>query len=1069
MKNKIISRKRIGPLAILTCAGACMLPFSLAAQQAAVSEAYAKELEKNQFIVEFKKVPERTPQYPLKTKRMIFGDEDIELARKNIAAYPEAARLKDRVTQAADKWLEWSDESLRDLMADGRVPRGFDLNAKGCPEHGDKIFSRGPYPWIIDPENPFKVKCPVGSEEYPSNDYAAYVKSGYKEKKGWDTKYVDEGWGWIAPDGERYWFVAHANHWLWMSHIVPAISALGKAYVLTGDKRYAHKAAVMLYRVAEVYPSMDHNVQSRYGFNVRTTGGSYHGKIVNLIWETGIIQSLAIAYDNIWDSIDGDRELLASCGRDGKGVRSFIEANLLEDGLDGYLQQKIQGNYGMHQTALLYVLLARQHMDTRKYHAMIVEEEGASRVQAGVRYALYNMIFRDGLPLESPSYNMLTVDCLTLMGDLLRRGGTDLFEEPRLKAVMDGPLNQVVIGKFTPDIGDSGSVLGGIIGKADQVYKTAYKIYRDPRYLAWLRSMGKTGANSFSSFESLFMPVTEAGDNASGSARLEVQPSRLFAGYGLGVLNNTRDATAVAFNYGFKGTHYHWDFLNFDLFANGQKMTPDLGYPDAMNEYVKELYIWSTNTVSHNTVVVDAQRQTRNAPGILHDFAAGDFARAMDASSPAYPQTSEYRRGLVMVDVDDTQSYVVDFFRIRGGKQHDYVLHGPPGTVTTPGSKWSGTRPGTLAGPDVQVGEIYDDSKLGAPGYSGGYGSYKGSGFQYLFNVQQREHQEPGKSVLEYAHVSDDKARLRIHLLPSQEQEVYMADGYNKPRARNYTMKYLVARTRAASQADSLQSTFVSVLEPFGPAAYITSARLLEVTGSEKGRAVEVKREGAAEVVLNDTDPRKKSVKEYGIETDALNAVVTFGNKGQLLRVFFSGGTYLRCKGRTFRAEGMEGVVTSVDVGMQTVGLQFRKKGPAKAGELAGKVMHFSNPYRVTVHPVAAGSGTGKNMTVKLGDDLLIGRLRINQADQRITTRTELPFAPIYKGSTLLDNQKKPVGVIEEVAGRRERWIRLSDAGGEKLKAGDEAWISNLGVGDEFRIKSSFSWVSGTADRYNER
>jgi hypothetical protein len=99
---------------------------------------------------------------------------------------------------------------------------------------------------------------------FPTNDYAAYYRSNFKDKIGWDTQYVDDGWGWKDPKtGEKFWFVAYYNHWLWHSHISPGVRALGQAYLLTGDARYAHKAAVMLRRIAEVYPAMDHAKQSR--------------------------------------------------------------------------------------------------------------------------------------------------------------------------------------------------------------------------------------------------------------------------------------------------------------------------------------------------------------------------------------------------------------------------------------------------------------------------------------------------------------------------------------------------------------------------------------------------------------------------------------------------------------------------------------------------------------------------------------------------------------------------------------------------------------------------------------
>jgi hypothetical protein len=1004
-------------------------------------------------IPPFKQVPERFPKYPLKTKRMIYNDADVVRARQNLDKFPEAQKVKESIVKGADKWLEWTDEDLRDVITDARVPRAFDLNPKGSPVHGDAVFKKGgTYPWIIDPRHPFQVKSPIDGQMFPSNDYAAYYKSGFKDKKDWNTEYVDNGWGWLAPDGERYWFVAYANHWVWKDHIEPGIADLGRAYLLTGDKRYAHKAAVMLHRVAEVYPSMDHATQSRYGLMSRAKGQNYPGKVVNLIWETTLIQSAAEAYDAVWDSIDNDAALQKFYGKTGTGIRSFIEANLLEDAMEACLERKIQGNYGMHQSAMMYILLARQYMETDKYLNMIVEEPGESRPQTGIRYALYNMIFRDGQPLESPGYNLLTVDRMATLGESLYKGGIDLFKEPRMRMLFNSPLDMVATGKFTPDIGDSGSVPGGIVGVRPNIYQIGYKVYTDPRYLTWLASIGKTGAQTFSTFESLFREALPETAPLADHRAVPAQRSRLLAGYGMGILNNKADNTALSFNYGFKGTHFHWDFLNFDLFANGKKMMPDLGYPDAMNEYVKEVYTWSTNTVSHNTVVVDGSRQPNNLPGRLHDFADGPFARAMDASSPTYPRATQYRRNLIMVDVDDKNSYVVDIFSVVGGKQHLYSLHGPPATVSTPDGKWVREEKGTLAGKDVEIGQVYDDKKLGVKDYDGSYRTYQGSGYQYLYNVERLE---SGKSMVQFQHRDDVSANLRIHLLPYQPQEVLMADAYDKPRAKTHVVKYVMAQ-RESKDNGPLKSTFVGIMEPYSSKPYIRSGKFLEIKEGQ-GIAVEVTRENAVDVVISDSTNSKKKIQAYQIETDANHAAISLDSKGVLTRVFFSDGTYLRHKGKRFEAKALEGVVTEIDPKAGTAVVQFNGKPGLQAESMSGKIAHFVSPYRSTVHPLASAKLIGNKVELKMHDDLLVGKIRVDKVGERsLTTDTNLPFAPLYKGTSMLDNHFKTIGILNEI---RKKELILAEKPAVLPKEGDDVWLSDIGVGDKVLIKASFSWA----------
>ena len=620
--------------------------------------------------------------------------------------------------------------------------------------------------------------------------------------------------------------------------------------------------------------------------------------------------------------------------------------------------------------------------------------------------------------------------------------------------LFDGPIGIVATGKYTVDWGDTGSVLGEVEGRNTDTYQVAYDAYHDPRYLDWLGSINQTGENSFSSFGSLFRKTLPKTPALPDDRAVKKQASRLFAGYGLGILNNKSDKTAIAFTYGMHFSHYHWDFLNIELFANGQKMMPDLGYPDAMNAYVPELYTWSKNTINHNTVVVDAKKQNQNRPGILHDFSEGKFARTMDASSPAYAQTTQYRRNIIMVDVDNNQSYVVDFFRVTGGKQHDYSLHGPPGTVNTLEGIWSKKQEGTFAGKDVAVGQIYDDAKLGAEDYNGGYGSYSGSGFQHLFNVQQLE---SGQGLLQYKHLRDDNARLRIHLLPQPAQEIYMADAFDKPRAKTHLIKYLIARKKAVNDNEALKSTFVSVLEPFNTSAYIQATKLLSLTIGD-GSVVEVVRKGAKDIIVSDTQNSKKKLTQYPIETDANSAVVTLDDNGNLERVFFSNGTYLAYKGRQFKAEPLTGVVKEVNTKTREINIKIVNPKDGITWNTTGGIAHFANPYHSLVHPFSHITKAGDQIKMKINDDLLSGIARIkNLSEKAATTTTTLPFSPLYNGAIMLNSKLKPVTTITRV---QNGTITFAEKPLASLNTGDDVWFSTIGVGDHMEVKPVFSWTA---------
>jgi hypothetical protein len=451
-------------------------------------------------------------------------------------------------------------------------------------------------------------------------------------------------------------------------------------------------------------------------------------------------------------------------------------------------------------------------------------------------------------------------------------------------------------------------------------------------------------------------------------------------------------------------------------------------------------------------VLVDAQKQQVNAPGALHDFANAPFARSVDASSPAYPQTTQYRRNLIMVDADAAHSYVVDVFRVDGGREHDYSLHGPPGTVTTLDGKWSTPAPGTLAGPDVQLGQIYDDPKLAAKDYKGMYLAYNGSGFQYLFHVQQLQ---SGDGELQYTHVLDPKARLRIHLLPYQQQKVYMADAYDLPRKKSYLLKYLIAR-RKSTDGKPLKSTFVSVLETYGDAPFIESTKTLNLSKGQ-GVAVEVQRQNATDIVLSDPTASVKVLSGYDLETDANSAVVTFDSSGAVTRVFFSGGTYLNCKGKRYTGNAITGKVLSVNSAAQTVAIQLDHSTQLSAAEIAQRVAHFSNSFHDTVHPLASADLQGDQLTLTTEDALLVGRFQVTSSNDKIlSTNTQLPLSASYNGTTLLDEKYHSIAAVEKVS---DGEISLMAKPHKTLPAKDGAWLSDVGPGDTLKINSLVYWA----------
>ncbi len=1021
----------------------------------------------------------RQPQWPLKDRRTLYSDGEIARARENVARYSSAKALADKIIKDADEWAEWDDAELAALIAPASVPRAFDVSAVGCPKCGNAITEKfGGYAWIVDPKQPFKVKCPVDGTVFPSNDFEAYYRSGFIEKIGWDTEYVDDGWGWTDPKtGEKYWFVAYANHWTIFGKVKIVVNTLGRAYLLTGDKRYAHKALVALHRFAEVYPQMDHVHQSRYGAMMKALGRSYPGKIVNLIWETDMVTSLVEAYDACWDAIDSDAELQKLTGKSGPEIRAFIEANLLEDAVDAYFQGKIRGNFGMHQHTLAHLAIVRQHGDTQRWLDSLMNDAGSNPQLLGLNYALYNFIFRDGIPFETAvHYNSIWLERISLYAPLLEKTGRRPFDIPKLRRMYDGALAMICARAHNPSIGDGGTVWGGIIRPDVPTYQTGYRKYKDAHSAAYLAAYGGTGDDGFKTFESLFHPpivapgerpedgpahdgnarrpvpgptsdATDAGP--AGPAALPAQPSRLLDGYGMGFLNNRADSVAVALYYGLKAGHGHFDRLNVEIFANGHPMLPDLGYPDAMNEFVPGIFTWSKNTIAHNTVTVDAARQSGNVPGTVELFVDGAFARVIDVSANGtYPQCEQYRRAVVMVDCGDDQSYFVDVFTVNGGKQHDYSLHGPPGAFDVIGGQWSEPQRGTLAGADVEVGQIYDDPKLGAPGYKGGYGQYAGSGFQHLYDVRKHE---GGEFVAAWSHEKHPQSKLRIRVLEQPGQQLLLANARVSPAKYPQVLTYLIARR----QGEDVASRFVSVIEPYKGEPLIKSVRTIGLTQGS-GTAVEVVRsDGGSDIILYDDVPdREKTLRDGAVSTDTRVAVVRRDASGKVSGRYFVGGSFLVVDGERLDASARTGPVVSVDPGKSQIRVKPDQPGAAPE-EFVGRIVQFSNDVRKTSHTITSATRDGDAIVLTASDDLLVGRARVDEAHaDALTTTTAMPLAAVYRGVTLADATFQPLARVAEV---EKSNIKLAAPMAEQPRPapGGDVWLINVGPGDRFELPAA--------------
>ena len=990
---------------------------------------------------------------PRKTRRTLHTPEEVALARRNVASSESAAALAKGILAQADKWVGRPDQWLATtLVTPPEVPRAFNISFEGCPVHGREAFKAGNYGFEVDPDRPWKTRCPIGGEEYPSNDFGAFLASGMKDRSLLTGPYADDGWGWEQHLGDKHkwWFVAYYNHWLWLRYTIPLTLNFSRAYLLTGDPKYAEKAIVLLDRIADVYPRMDHNKQSRYA---KEFAPSYTGKIVNAIWEAGVATNLAEAYDNVWDAVDASKEAQQYLGRTGPQIRGNIEANLLAEIKAAYDRAQIRGNFGMHQKALLTDAIVAQAGDERAIVDRLLNDSGGKVEHEGIGYALTNYFSRDGVCMfeTAPGYAMTWVENLTTIAELLKRLGVNLYRDPRMRAMYTYPERMVAVGKFTPAIGDSGSAVDGAVRLSPEAARIAYREYGGPEFARLVRRSYDEKA-PFRDYDDLFtdpaLPPEPPRLSASQDPRLQ---SDNLAGYGLAMLRNgrARDRADLSLFYGTHVGHGQSDMLNVEFLALGRKVLPDLGYPQFAAEDPEPMG-WSRNTISHDTVVVNAKHQANADCGDPVAFAASPTVQFADVDAPkAYDrEVTMYRRSLAMIN-DPRGTYVFDVFRVRGGKEHDYSLHGPDGKFTVSGLELPRPRKGTLAGPDVAFGRLYDDPKRDNPDYGGNPSGYRGSGFSFLDNVQEATASAPWSADWELADLPGQ--HVRITWLPETPQATFVCDG-RPPLGRGgpEKLKYVVSRRSGDAP---LASTFLALFEPYRGKPIITLARSLPAEGRAAAGAVAaaVTTQVGTDYIASATSYARKTRFADGLSFAGHFGVLSLDGDGRMRRAFLLGDGEISLNGVGVRLAGSaQGSVESVDYNKRRVVIRLDDpEAKIEPDAMAGRWVRFSNARHVTAYRIVAARRQGDRLVLDLGEiDLRTLKLLATKIDLQggaIEVKNVIPLIreEYHAGMTVANERGQPL-------------LRVKKASGDSLAVepipGIRARKSDFGAGKDGRV-----------------
>lgn len=843
------------------------------------------------------------------TESVFLPDTLRQAAAANVARSPWARAVRDRVVRAAEPWMGMTDEQLWGLMFGNTIRRSWMVWSDGhCPACKKPVPM---YNWMVDAlQRPWKVQCPHCKELFPKNDFERFYRSGLDRHGVFDPARADRSLlynvehadpndplrGFGVDDGEGYTDGTHRWRFIgayliygqWKQAVLGGISRLAAAYVLTGDRSYAHRAGVLLDRVADLYPTFDF---AREGVLYEGPGSAgYISTWHDACEET---RELALAYDYVRPALASDvglvRFLSAQAARYGlenpkrswPDIRRNIEDRVLRDAIAN--RAKIHSNYPRTEIALATILMVLGWPGNRDevfgvLDPMLEQATAADGVTGEKGLAGYSAFTIQGL---GDFLGQLVRIEPGILEKLLRR-------HPRLRETYRFHIDTYCLGSYYPLSGDTGAFAmpvrrycgltlrrgGGLEPSGFDLLLRLTAATGDPAFAqtAYVENGRKVDGIPYD----IFARDPEACRRAlRGIVRRHGPEPRLSSvrkeQWRLAILRSGRgeQEAAVWLDYDAGGGHGHADALNLGLFALGLDLLPEFGYPPVQfGGWGSPRARWYTMTAAHNTVLVDRQNQ-RPASGRSTLWVAEGSLQVLRAECPAAAGARRFERTLALCGLPDGASYLVDVFRVAGGSEHLKLQHSHYGTLALEG---------------VSLKELPD---FGEPGLMRAFrmGPSNGPTLAVWALEDRLGLLPPGrKAFLRHWELTENAAIGTC--------EAWIVAGLYNSAEEAWIPRLVVRRT-----GEDLDTTFTAVLSWDNGEPRVLSARRIPLQGeggSDTGQAcaVEIVRADGVRDILVFTDPAasgRAALRDGSVQLDGECARVALDRSGSVTRAEIAG------------------------------------------------------------------------------------------------------------------------------------------------------------------------------------
>jgi len=660
----------------------------------------------------------------------------------------------------------------------GKVPLGG--RARWYPDRPDHVTVNG--------------KHLVVEKQFPPTDVMQVTG---QDGTTWNYEYyVDDRGSRIYPtclrDDEA------RKRWCWLAE------SLARVYSATGQYVFAHKAAVIIARFAEIYPGYPvygrASNRGAHKFFVKEPYPATSGKWAG--WyplDLGYTMVLARAYDLIATS-GAVEKLAADLGRD---LRTAIEIDFFLDHV-----RLIMRYDQWHAVGTSYWTFNLQPGKCRAMIAVgrtIGYPDIVHHAYRNLRDIIDTRFTVDGVYPESPAYHRTVVFSIDKAATLLNGYSDPLgFHDSR-----------------------TGRRLASVDAKAEfPLLARAWDFLAQCEYP-----------------DGTLMPVHETGypHNPPGKPARRQTASRLFPGFGHGILGRGSGGSQMQAHLHFAKcfNHSHDDTLNLILWACGEELLPDIGYTYTYRG-------WTVSSLAHNLVVVNGStqlNQPRNPVDKPETAVGGQlvswhpvqegFGVVEATGTSRYPECSVYQRALLLVELDEDHAFVVDVFNVAGGEQHDWLAHGSCDRNQTltldhdvaPHAESlaaDGKVHIPMATAEQQIRKLYTEFDV-----HGKVSQYWGN----IRNVLAVRGQGPWKAT--FAGLGKGDAKLRLHLLAPTDCELFVGEAPSIRRTREHTPdveKYMMPVMTARRAGEKLVSRYVAVWEPFRTKPWLDYAMITAET-----------------------------------------------------------------------------------------------------------------------------------------------------------------------------------------------------------------------------------------------